>query len=97
MYLERVKAKGKTYLYVRKYCVRPNYSNNTKTVFRFGRIEKALKQLYSWQLGDKLPNELVKEGCTRQDIADWINTLETGIHKTGRSFAEQTDIFEYLG
>lgn len=98
MYLERVKAKGKTYLYVRKYCVRPNYSNNTMTVFRFGRLDKALRQLYIWKHDfNKLPNELKTEGCTKQDVIDWISTIESGIHKSGRSFLHQNDIFEYLG
>ncbi|UOQ47214.1 hypothetical protein MUN88_14175 [Gracilibacillus caseinilyticus] len=92
MYLERVKAKGKTYLYLKKYCVREFYERNNKTVYGFGRIEKALKQMYKWQQDySTFPQELKKEGCTKKDLMTWIDTLETGIHKTGRSFVHQTN------
>lgn len=97
MYLERVRAKGKTYLYLKKYYVRDNYSNNTMTIYGFGRIEQALKQMYRWKCDlSTLPEDLKQEDCSIKDLDTWIATLETGVHKSGRSFVMQTDIFEYM-
>ncbi len=97
MYLERVKAKGRTYLYLKKYCVREHYESKSVTIFAFGRIEKALKTMYKWKNDHStIPQELIQEGCSRNDLMTWINTLETGIHKrSGRSFVYQHDIYEY--
>lgn len=87
LYLERVCSKGQYYLYLRKYKVRSYYESNKKTVYRFGRIEDALSRMYFWKRNFELfPHELKVYGCTYDDLLSWINTLENGVHKTGRTF-----------
>lgn len=87
MYLERVKAKGRYYLYLRKYKVRRYYESNKKTIYGFGRIDNALTQMYEWRNNfTKFPQELIDRGCTYDDLLEWIDTLENGVHKTGRTF-----------
>lgn len=67
MYLEKVKAKGKTYLYLKKYNVKK------MTVYRFGRIEKARENMEVWKEDiNTMPKELKELGCTRDDIHRWI-------------------------
>ncbi|TRM08768.1 hypothetical protein FH966_14795 [Lentibacillus cibarius] len=88
MYLERVVSKGFCYLYLKEYAVRSHYASNSIIVYRFGRIEKALKNMYIWRNDFGLfPEQLQNLGCTQKDLNEWIRTLETGVHKTGRVFA----------
>lgn len=88
LFLERVTSKGNCYLYLRQYSVREHYHNNKITVFSFGRIERALKTMYSWNKDfQTFPQELIEIGCSKEDLQRWIETLETGVHqKTGRKF-----------
>lgn len=88
MYLERVRSKGRTYLYAKKYKPGINDYSNSIIVYRFGRIDFALNKLYRWKNDFRyVPEELKKEGCTMKDIKTWIRTLETGVHKSGRRFS----------
>ncbi len=67
------------------------------TVYRFGRIDNALRQMYKWQKDfSEFPEELKKEGCKKKDLSSWINTLESGLHPTGRSFTTQYNIYNVL-
>ncbi|MBM4765453.1 hypothetical protein [Bacillus sp. B15-48] len=88
MYLERVNSKGRQYLYLKCYQTREYYSNNKITVYSFGRIDTALKKMYSWKKDfSYFPKELKNAGCKKEDLESWIETLETGVHKkTGRKF-----------
>lgn len=87
MYLERVKSKGNCYLYLKNYSVRQNYASNKVTVYRFGRIEQALESMYRWKRNFKeFPKDLIDIGCNKKDLEIWIQTLETGVHKSGKKF-----------
>jgi hypothetical protein len=88
LFLERAHAKGYSYLYLKKYDARENYANNKIIIYRFGRVQEALKKMYKWRDNFNLfPGELIEEGCTKEDLDIWIKTLETGVHvKTGRMF-----------
>jgi len=88
LFLTRVQSRNFQYLYLRKYKRRENYADHKKTLYRFGRIENALKDMYRWQEDiNSLPDELKDIGCNRDKVETWIKTLETGIHpKTSRVF-----------
>lgn len=88
MWLERIKAKGNYYLYLRSYAVR-EYSVNRMIVYKFGREESALPRMYNWRknFAEYFPKELKELGCTFEDLDGWIKSLETKVHtKTGRKF-----------
>ncbi|WP_208592320.1 hypothetical protein [Gracilibacillus suaedae] len=97
MFLGRVRAKGKTYLYLKKYCIRENYEANATIIYAFGRIDNALSKMYEWKNDfSSFPLELKQQGCTKKDLLNWIDTLESGIHKrSGRSFIHQQNIYEF--
>lgn len=75
-------------MYLRKYKVREFYESNKKTVYRFGRIEDALSKMHYWKRNFELfPKQLKTYGCTYDDLCSWIDTLESGKHKSsGRRF-----------
>lgn len=86
-YLERVRAKGNVYLYLKEYAVRKHYANNSIIIYRFGRIDQALKNMQNWKRNYSLfPIKLKKMGFNKKDLMIWIETLESGVHKTGRVF-----------
>lgn len=80
LYLAKVKAKGHYYLYLRMYSTdfrTDKYRNTRKTLFRFGRADTALKNMYTWRSNfNELPEELKKCGCARNDLENWIAHLE---------------------
>lgn len=84
-----MKSKEVYYLYLKQYEVRPYYSNNKVTIYSFGRIENALKDMISWRKDfTTFPHELKKNGCTKKELDLWIETLETGTHtRTGKKFS----------
>lgn len=87
LYLQRSKSKGNDYLYLRNYSNREHYSSNRVTVFSFGRVEVALKNMYKWRADfSEFPIELRELGCGINELEVWIQSLETGKHKTGRTF-----------
>lgn len=77
MYLERVKAKGKHYLYLRTYDSSITYSKNKKvTLYRFGRLDNAIEEIEEWRKDPgKLPQKLKELNCTRGDLVSWIDYL----------------------
>jgi hypothetical protein len=82
MFLKPVKAKGNIYVYL---CSYDSQEQDKKFLYGFGRLDKALKEMYRWK--DNFfcfPISLLELGCKREDLLDWIKTLETGITKTGR-------------
>lgn len=67
------------------------------TIYGFGRMDKALSSMYKWYNDfSTFPKELKQEGCCKNDLKRWITTIETGLHKSGRSFVHQKSVFEYL-
>jgi len=88
LFLERVKANGYCYLYLNKYEVREHYANNKRCIYRFGRIEQALRNFYKWKNNpDNIPEDLKRKGVDERKLTIWIMTLEKGKHpKTGRKF-----------
>lgn len=87
VFLENKKAKGNRYIYL---CCYQSYELNDsgrKFVYGFGRLELAIEKMYSWRDDFKsFPVELIDLGCGRNDLNDWIHTIETGITKTGKQF-----------
>jgi hypothetical protein len=90
LFLSTVKAKGNYYIYLCGYSRERkgnHYSKNVETLFRFGRKELAIRKMYSWRRDfNSFPVELQNVGCEREDLEDWIKTLETGVTKTGKQF-----------
>lgn len=89
-FLSRNKANGFTYINLRKSerVIKNGKSQVIKTnIFRFGRVEKAIENMYTWRDDfDKFPKELKDLGYDFDDLQDWILTLETNVTKTGKSF-----------
>lgn len=83
MYLDPVKTKGNYYIYLRLYDSEITYSKDKRTrVYRFGREDKALEQMYKWRKDfSTFPKELINLGCVRRDLESWIMTLEGRTNK----------------
>lgn len=84
MFLKNVKSKGQVYIYL---CAYDRQEKDRKIVFSFGRIDRAIGKMNSWK-GDfrDFPILLSELGCRREDLEDWIRTIETGVTKTGKQF-----------
>ena len=83
-YLKFKRSKGNFYVYLVK-SVRDNGVKKDIVLYRFGRLEKALENLYDWRMNyEKTPKELLNFGYEWHDLHEWVNTLEMGYSKTGR-------------
>lgn len=79
MFLERVRAKGNYYLYLKAYSVRSNYAKPYVTVYKFGRVERALKNMKAWKNDfNSFPGELKELGLNKKDLDSWIRAIESG-------------------
>lgn len=77
MYLERVKAKGRYYIYLKAYDSTITYGQKKVTLYNFGREEHAIKDIREWLKDkNKLPRKLKNVGCVRRDLESWLNSLE---------------------
>lgn len=57
-----------------------------RNIYSFGSLQKALFKMRMWEkMPDLFPKDLKIMGYSKQDLSEWIKTLETGISKTGRS------------
>lgn len=84
MFLKNVKSKGNVYIYL---CAYNCLDQDKKIIFSFGRIDKALMRMKKWKENFcDFPVDLSEMGCCREDLLDWVRTLETGITKTGKKF-----------
>lgn len=84
-YLSQVVAKGRRYIYLTEY-IGGKHNKTDIHVYGFGERSKALAAMQEWQRDFKrFPRELVAMGYGLRDLSEWIETLETGISKTGRS------------
>lgn len=87
MFLSKVKSNGNHYLYLSRYDSKEHYVIKRKTIYKFGRLEFAIKNMYEWREDfKKFPLELLELGCVKSDLEGWIKTMETGVTKTGRIF-----------
>jgi hypothetical protein len=87
VFLENKKAKGNRYIYLCCYQSHEVSHSGRKFVYGFGRLEVAIKNMYSWKKNfQSFPIELLELGCDRSDLEEWINTIETGRTKTGKVF-----------
>ncbi|MFD2446687.1 hypothetical protein ACFSO7_22365 [Bacillus sp. CGMCC 1.16607] len=85
MYLQTAKAKGNAYIYLVAYEMSYKGLASRRTLYGFGRKDKAAKKMYSWKENfSTFPTELLELGCTQDDLNYWIQYVETGITKTGR-------------
>lgn len=76
-FLTRVHANGATYLYLREYATRRNVINNSVTIYRFGRIDNALKKMHKWKQDiNKFPEQLKRRGFEKEDLKAWIKRVE---------------------
>lgn len=72
MYLEKSKAKGNVYLYLKEYDRKIKYGAKKRTLYRFGRLEEAREDILRWKKDIRsLPDELKQIGCTQDDIRRW--------------------------
>lgn len=86
-FLSQVRSRGQQYIYLTEYRGKEQYSTRTEVnIFAFGNRENAVAKMYYWlENFHKFPKELVELGYGRKDLLEWIDTMETGISKTGRS------------
>ncbi|OKO97026.1 hypothetical protein BRO54_0039 [Geobacillus proteiniphilus] len=91
-YLSQVKSNGKQYIYLCMYVGNQEYSTRKeRRVYSFGEARKALLRMKRWKRRfTEFPQELLDLGCGMKELEEWIQTLETGITKTGRRFAVMT-------
>lgn len=77
MYLERVKAKGRYYVYLKMYDQNVTYSKDKRVIVHsFGRQEKALNDMKKWEKNfSEMPESLKKIGATEKELHSWINYL----------------------
>jgi hypothetical protein len=88
-YLSQVRAGGKQYIYLTEYCGNQDFSSKTeKHIFSFGSSNFALYKMKRWlrNFENEFPDELKEAGYSKEDLQNWINTLETGVTKNGRKF-----------
>lgn len=87
MFISHVNSKGNQYIYLYTYCNQEEISSGKQSIYGFGRKEQAIKKMRSWRNDfSQFPKELIEFGCTREDLIDWIRTMETGVTKTGKKF-----------
>ncbi|THD15772.1 hypothetical protein CI793_11215 [Anoxybacillus ayderensis] len=88
MYLSQVKSNGKRYIYLCMYVGTQEYSSRKeKRVYAFGEARRALVKMKRWKRRfTEFPQELLELGCSMKDLEQWIQTIETGVTKTGRIF-----------
>ncbi|AXM89719.1 hypothetical protein B379_11520 [Anoxybacillus ayderensis G10] len=88
MYLSQVKSNGKQYIYLCVYTGAQQYSTRKeRRVYSFGEAKKALIRMKRWKRKfSEFPSELRDLGCGMKDLEEWIQTIETGVTKTGRKF-----------
>lgn len=87
MFLSQVKANGNRYLYICSYHTQEYSARKQKRLYSLGKSKKAIMTLRMWKENlQDIPSELIELGCTKEDITDWIRTIETGITKTGKQF-----------
>lgn len=86
-FLSQVRVKGKQYIYLSEYIGQKKFTTKSDIhVYGFGERTKALERMKKWQRGEEeLPKEIRKRGYDLDDLAQWIQTLETGVSPTGRS------------
>lgn len=89
-FLTKNKARGHTYIYLRKSKqVRENGKEYIKktNLFSFGKMPQALNLMYEWEQNPELfPQELKEQGYDLADLREWILTLETKVTSTGKKF-----------
>lgn len=88
-YLSQVKAGGQQYIYLTEYCGNQDFTTKKEQhVFGFGNSRTALLKMKRWLrcFDTEFPRELTERGYTKEDLIIWIETLETGITKTGKKF-----------
>lgn len=74
MYVEKVKSKGNYYLYLRMYDGSIEIGTKKRTLFAFGRIDKALPVIKAMAHDKKeIPKELREVGLTRSVLLSWLN------------------------
>ncbi|MFD3218825.1 hypothetical protein [Bacillus sp. BR_7a] len=83
-FLKFVLAKEKRYVYL-AVAEKKNKRVNTNILYKFGRIEKALENMYEMRddFEGRFPSELKEKGYDWEDINDWILSIETGYSKHG--------------
>lgn len=86
-WLSQYKAKDKVYVYLQEYTSSDETSKKCRNIFSFGRKDRSLQMLNGWlkDFPSAFPLELIELGFGKEDLMEWINTLETGVTKTGRS------------
>ncbi|KIQ93618.1 hypothetical protein LH47_02299 [Anoxybacillus thermarum] len=87
-YLSQVKSNGKQYIYLCMYVGTQQYSTRKeRRVYSFGESKKALIRMKRWKRKfSEFPRELLDLGCGMKELEEWIQTIETGVTKTGRKF-----------
>ncbi|WP_179885280.1 hypothetical protein [Bacillus cereus] len=79
------RSKEKLYVYLTK-ALRENGKKKNITLYKFGRMDIALENMYTWRDNFKsmFPKELLNMGYDWNDLHNWILSLETGYSNNGR-------------
>lgn len=84
-FLSQIKSKGRRYIYLTEYVSGYNKGKGMH-IYSFGTRDKALSDMRKWQKDfNTFPQYLLEKGYDKVDLYEWIQTLETGVSKTGKS------------
>lgn len=76
-FLQKVKSKGRYYIYLREYQAMMGYADDKITIYRFGNINNCLEKMYAWVNSEKdLPHELKIRDIGKKEIYKWIREIE---------------------
>jgi len=74
MFIQRVKAKGQFYYYA---CIYDGKNERGKrSVYSFGRKEKALHEISSWRNHSTIPGQLIELGLKVENLDKWREKIE---------------------
>lgn len=74
MFISRVKAKGQLYYYAYVYDGGSNYGK--KTVYSFGKRDKAIGLIASWKDSERIPGELIQLGLKVENLDKWLEKIK---------------------
>lgn len=77
-WLTTINSNGSTYVYLLEYVGEQEFKRSREQiVYKFGRIEVALKEMEFWYKFDIFfPDDLRKMGYDRKNLNEWIKQLE---------------------
>lgn len=85
-FLSQIQVGGHLYIYLTEYVGNQDYtSKKEKHIYSFGNVRYALGKMKRMmkRFDMEFPEELKEKGYTKQDLLEWIISLETELKKKG--------------